>query len=96
MRTRDPHMHTESHLDPHMHTGIAKKGSPYAYGDLRDTRMHTGIIQSLTVCIWEKFPYGKSSLVSPYAKFSIWGSLYAYGDLSMHTVDPSMHTVGNR
>jgi hypothetical protein len=76
--------------------GFPKKGSPYAYGDLRDSRMYTRIIQSLTVCIWEIFPYGKSSLVSPYVKISIWGSLYAYGDLSMHMVDPSMHTVGDR
>jgi hypothetical protein len=41
--------------------------SPYAYGDSRDPGMHTGIFQSLTVCIQEIFPYGKSSLVSPYA-----------------------------
>jgi hypothetical protein len=79
-------MHTESHLDPRMHTGIAKKGFPYAYGDLRDTRMHTGIIQSLTICIWEIFAHGKSSHVSPYAKIFYLGITvcirryqYAYG-----------------
>ncbi len=39
-----------------MHTGV-----------LNNACMHTGIFQSLTVCIQELFPYEKSSLVSPYA-----------------------------
>ena len=51
--------------------------------------MHTGIFQSLTVCIRGIFPYGESSLVSTYAYFPIRGSPYAYGD-------PGMRPCGDR
>jgi len=42
-----------------------------------------GIVQSLTVCIWVPLPYGTLQLGSPYAKFTIWGYPYTYGDPSM-------------
>ncbi len=64
--------------------GLPKKWSLCAYGDLRDARMHTGMFQSLTICIWEIFPYEKSSLVSPYANFPIQALPYAYRDPRMH------------
>ncbi len=60
--------------------GLPKKGSLYAYGDLCNARMHTGIIQPLNICIWEIFPYGKSSFVSSYTNFPIQGLPYAYED----------------
>ena len=62
--------------NPRMHTGICVMP------------IHIGIFQSLTVCIWEIFPYRKSSLVSPYANFP-------YRDRRMHMGIP-MHTGGDR
>ena len=59
--------------------------SPYAYGDFMYPRMHTGTVQSLTVCITNLCAYGKTRFWSPYAKFCIWGSPYAYGDHCTHT-----------
>ena len=66
--------------------------SPYADGETRSfsPRMHTGIFlipvckrglfQSLTVCIMNLCAYGDSGFLSPYAKFCIWVSPYAYGE----------------
>jgi len=42
--------------------------------------MDMGIVQSLTMCIWVPLPYGKLQLGFPYAKFTMWGYPYAYGD----------------
>ena len=60
------------HCNPRMHMG---NSSLYAYGeDLGNPRMHTpGTGQSLTICIWNPFPYGKSKLGSQSANFTIRG-----------------------
>ncbi len=87
--------------NPRMHMG---NSSLYAYGeDLGNPRMHMpGTGQSLTICIWNPFPYGKSKLGSQSANFTIRGLPYAYAELCMHTSrdhkkilygDPHMHMV---
>ena len=81
----DTRMHTEIVLDHRMHMGIITFQSLYAYGDLCDAHMHMGIFQSHPVCLRKLFPHGKSSLISPYAKFPIQRLPYAYGDPHMHT-----------
>ena len=60
--------------------------SPYAYGDSSEPDTHTGIDQSLTVCIMYSCAYGKFGIRSPYVNnmhmgmaVCIWGTPYAYG-----------------
>jgi len=67
--------------NPRMHTGIFMQSS-YAYGDLRDPHMHTGI---------DLDPRMHTGIVCHVIPECIWGfawSLYAYWDHG----DPSMHT----
>jgi hypothetical protein len=54
-------------LDPRMHTGIGWTLIPVCVRGFAHPCMHTGIFQSLTVCIREMFPYGILGLLSPYA-----------------------------
>ena len=80
---------------PHMHTGTVKipvcilwligDKSPHAYGDSTEPNTHTGIDQSLTVCIMYSCAYGKLGIWPPYAKVCIWGLPYAYGKPRTHT-----------
>jgi hypothetical protein len=66
---------------PRMRTGMFKipvrvlwligHESLYAYGDSTDPATHTGIYQSLTVCIMYSCAYGKLGIRPPYAKVCI-------------------------
>ena len=69
-----------------MHTGIGWTLIPVCIRGFLHPCMHTGIFQSLPVCIMKLCAYGKSSFVSPYAWFCVWGSPFAYGDSRMQTV----------
>ena len=58
--------------------------SPYAYCDLTNPDMRTGI------CLCPRMRTGISVRS---ITVHVWGSQYAYGDVHMHTVSPRTHTV---
>jgi hypothetical protein len=76
-----PPMHTGSFEIPVRVLWLIGDKSLYAYGDSStEPATHTGIVQSLTVCIMLCLcVYGKLGIWSPYAKVCIWGLPYAYG-----------------
>ena len=80
-----PHMRTGTVKNPVRVLWLIEDESPYAFGDSSEPDTHTGIDQSLTVCIMYSCAYGKLGIWPPYAKICIWGLPYAYGGPRMHT-----------